>query len=220
TPTFTDTPTPSPTPTVTSTPSSALQVVQIFDPRGEMVRQLTGTLLFADPDRLTMTLSGFTPAPSGQGGSVTISLDGQVVAVWDGLDSLDHPVPNGVYQVLVEEKAGGESYFYSQNLSVEELSRPVGSSLTAWPNLAHEGDTIRFTAQIAGQPAQAPALLRIYSLSGELVRTIGFSGGQALWNLDNAGNRSVASGLYIALLAGQDAFGRPVHQSLRVMVIR
>jgi hypothetical protein len=209
------------TPTFTPSSSGIFQIVQIFDTRGELIRQLSGTNLYSNPSELTLYLSAFVPNSSGQGGSVTISLNQQVVAVWDTRDEKGRWVANGVYQVLVEEKSGANHYFYSQNISITTQSRASQASLNAAPNLAYSGDPVKFTGTIDGQPANAPTVIKIYTLFGELVCTLPLSGGQAIWNLENQANMSVASGLYFAVLDGLDSLnGRPIEKSVKIMVLR
>jgi hypothetical protein len=174
---------------------------------------LTGTVVFAHPDQLTLSL-----AVSGMG--ITVGLDQQTVAVWDERDSQGHLVPGGVYQVLVEEKAGADSYFYSQNVSVVLSGQAALAELKAAPNLAHSGDTILLTASIDGQPAGAPAVIKIYTLLGELIRTLPLNAGQVSWNLENSRNQPAASGLYIVTLDGVNVAGSRVYKSLPVAIIR
>ncbi len=152
---------------------------------------------------------------------MTISLDQQVVTVWDARDAQGHWVANGVYQILVEEKSGSNSYFYSQNISIMAQSQVSQSGLKAAPNLAYSGDQVHLTATIEGQPANAPAVIKIYTLFGELVRTLPLSGGQAVWDLQTRANASVASGLYFAVLDGVDSLtGRPIEKSVKIIVLR
>ncbi len=151
---------------------------------------------------------------------MTLSLNQQVVAVWNVEDSQGHLVPSGVYQILVEEKAGADSYFYSRNLSVVLSGQTGLVDLKAAPNLAHSGDTIHLTASIDGQPAAAPTVIKIYTLLGELIQTLPVNAGQASWNLENFQNKSVASGLYILALDGSDSAGSRVHKSLSVVILR
>ena len=54
------------------------------------------------------------------------------------------------------------------------------------------------------------ATIKIYTISGELVRTIVKSGNndKEQWDLKNAAGRQVASGLYLYLIQGEGAFKR------------
>lgn len=177
------------------------------------MRQITGTVVFAHPDQLTLSL-----ALSGMG--VTVALNQQAVAVWDERDGQGHLAPAGVYQVLVEEKSGADSYFYSENLSLVPSGQPASVALKAAPNVAHPGDLVHLTAAIDGQPANAPAVIKVYTLMGELIRVLPVHGGQADWNLETSSGRSMASGLYLVTLVGLDAEGREVHKSVSLVFIR
>jgi hypothetical protein len=209
------------TPSPTATAPAVSQIVEIFDTRGELIRQLTGTNLYPNPSELTLILSPFVPSASGQGGSVTVSLNQQVVTVWDIRDNHGHLVSNGVYQVLVEEKSGANSYFYSQNISIAAMGQTSKAVLKAAPNLVHSGDQVQLSATIDGQPAGAPAVIKIYTLFGELVRTLPISGGQATWNIQNHANAAVSSGLYFVVLDGVDGItGQPIEKSTEIVVLR
>jgi hypothetical protein len=209
------------TPSPTATAPAVSQIIEIFDTRGELIRQLTGTNLYPNPSELTLVLSPFVPSASGQGGSVTVSLNQQVVTVWDIRDNHGHLVSNGVYQVLVEEKSGANSYFYSQNISIVAMGQTSKAVLKAAPNLVHSGDQVQLSATIDGQPAGAPAVIKIYTLFGELVRTLPISGGQATWNIQNHANAAVSSGLYFVVLDGVDGItGQPIEKSTEIVVLR
>jgi hypothetical protein len=229
--TFTNTPVPptatntftntfTPTVTFSSTPGTTQQIVQIFDSRGELVRSLTGTNDYPNPSELTLSLSSFIPASSGAGGSVTISLNHQTVTVWDVRDDQGQWVPNGVYKIVVEEEAGGQNYYYSENVSVEPFFEPGGVNFKAAPNFAHSGDMVHFSVSYETAPADSRSRIKIYSLSGELLRNLPVANGQAVWNLENNGGLEIASGLYFALLDGVDVTtGLPVQKIDKILFL-
>jgi hypothetical protein len=101
----TTTQTPTGTPNGSSTPACGLQVVQILDDRGELVTTLCGNILFPAGTAYSASLSSFAPSPSALGGAITIYLDNQVVAVWNGMSSNGHLVPNGFYHFKITENA-------------------------------------------------------------------------------------------------------------------
>jgi PKD repeat protein len=72
-----------------------------------------------------------------------------------------------------------------------------------WRRDHHEGKNITFDQVPAG------STLRLFSVSGRLVRTLNNSGGGVVtWNLTNDGGDAVASGLYVYLIKTKDGSTR------------
>jgi len=195
--------------------------VRIYDERGELVQTLCGLLPAMGPQVPRLTLSDFTPAPSGNGGTLTLYLNGQVLAVWDATDKNGKLVSNGFYFLVVDQPlANGTQVELQRTVFVAPEGRTAPAQLTAWPNVVHGGGEVRLTAIIGTSPADGSDPIRIYSIGGELVRSLTPSNGQAVWDLTNGQGRSVASGLYLLVLDGTDASGDPVRQTIKVAILR
>jgi hypothetical protein len=151
-----------------------------------------------------MKLSNYQPAPNGAGGSVTIELNGQVVTVWDGKDSSGALVPNSFYHVvMLETTPDGKVVRLERDVLVlNDHASPI--SLVAQPNVAHPGDLVQIIASFAGVPADPASTIKIYAISGELVRPLAVSGGSATWDLRNSDGQFVVSGIYFVVLDGRD----------------
>jgi len=149
-------------------------------------------------------------------------LNGQLLVVWDVKDEKGTVVPNSFYHVLVE------SAFADGTKGISELDVYVGShgklstvQFTAHPNVAHAGDLIHISAAFGGSGADNRSLTRIYTVNGEKVRTLTFTGGQVSWDLTNDEGQAVASGLYLLCLEGLDELThQPVHKTIKVAVFR
>ncbi len=221
--TMTPTPTGSSTQTYSPTPNCQAEIVKIFDSRGELVRTICGADPFTNPASIVLGLSNFMPDKSGLGGQVTIYLNGVVIAVWDVKDSAGILVPNGYYQVLVEQNnPGGNQLSVSKDIYVGPNFLTSAAQLTAWPNVARPGTTVLFTAMIEGNLAGGKSVIKVYALTGELVNSLPISNGQAHWDLSDSSKVSVASGLYLAVLDGNGdtVTQTPVRKIVKVIVLK
>ena len=167
-----------------------------------------------------MSLSNFFPNLNGLGGIIEISLNGQIVATWDATNENGNWVPNGTYYFVSETTdSNGNKVIHKRGAFVMTFhSQAV--SLTALPNVAYPGETIHFFASFGASPADEMSSLKIYAVSGELVRVLTVSGGNAVWDLINRSGQMSASGIYLAVLDGTDpANGVPMRKTVKVMVI-
>lgn len=93
--------------------------------------------------------------------------------------------------------------------------------LSAQPNIAYFGGTIRLLATVEGNPVNGSHILKLYDTSKELVKTLDMSGGQAVWDLTNSVGQDVASGLYLIVLDTVDPqTGSPAQKVIKVVVLR
>ena len=135
-------------------------------------------------------------------------------ADFDGKADDTTVLAGGVYLVEVLSEKPGEASVRTQKLLTlaPEGSSPT-LSLVAAPNPARGKAVL-----IAWQPSSAVPQVRIYSLSGELVRDLGPQpASPALWDLKDGGGASVAGGLYL-VVAGLP--GERPRQVLKVAVVR
>ncbi len=88
--------------------------------------------------------------------------------------------------------------------------------LQAQPNWAASGGVIHLMAQVDGNAVDALGGLKLYTLSGELLRSLDLTGGQADWDLTNAQGSSVASGIYLVVLDARDSHGNPTRKVIKV----
>ena len=178
-----------------------------------------GSVSFPAGTAYSMTLSNFAPNPNGAGGSITILLNGQVVATWDATDSKGNLVPNSYYHFILQEHASdGSTVLLERDAFIAPYhNEPV--SLSAIPNVGRPGGTISFTASFAGTPADSQSKIRLYAVSGELVQSLTLSNGVVTWDLTNMNYQPVASGVYLAVLTGIDPTnGQKLYKISKILV--
>jgi len=182
---------------------------------------LCGGLLGPSPQPLDLSEPNFVPAPSGNGGAATLFVNGQAAGVWDGKDGKGRSVPEGFYQVQLEQPfSDGTSALLSASLRVSYTKAP-GVGLGATPNLAYSGGSFQFTASWAGAPPPDGTPLRVHAITGEKVRVLSLAGGVATWDLRNTAGREVASGVYLIRLEGPASGpSRTLSKTVKVIVLR
>lgn len=171
---------------------------------------------------LTFTLSNFQANANGSGGTLTLLLNGHTVAVWDGKDQNGNPVPSSFYHLILYQKfTDGSSAQMEKDVFIPTDTKTTGLQLSAAPNLARPGDTVQVTAVFGIAPADKRSSLKVYTVSGELVRNLPVSNGQAAWDLTNNQGSTVGSGVYLVVLDGVDVTnGAPAKKVIKVVVLR
>lgn len=167
-----------------------------------------------------MALSTFVPNPSGPGGTIQIFLNGQLVGIWDARDIKGTIVPNGYYHFVLEEKdaSGGKILMERDAYINAHHGEPI--ALSAAPNIAYAGGSIVFNGSLSGIPADGQSRIKVYTVGGELVKTLTPSGGSVTWDLSNGSQSPVASGVYLVVLEGKVGAGDKLHKIIKVLVIR
>ena len=191
----------------------------MYDASGEKVASFCGTGNFAAGTTFSMALSNFVPNPVGAGGSIAVNLNGQTIATWDVTGLNGKLVPNGFYHFVIQEHtAEGNTLFLERDAFLMPY-HGQDVSLSALPNIGHPGGVIQFVASFVGTLADGQSKIRIYAVSGELVQTLGIQSGTAAWDLSNIGHKTVASGIYLAVLDGVDPVsGQQARKIVKVMV--
>jgi hypothetical protein len=194
--------------------------VYVYDERGEKVAVVCGLSGFPGEGSYTIDISGYIPNSGGEGGTVTITLNGLAIAVWDCRDRNGNLVPNSFYHfVLFGHTPEGEEIVLETDAFIAP-HQGRSALLTARPNKAGAGDNILFSASFDGVPADGRSKIRIYTVAGELVRTIQVSNGTASWQLETADGTPVASGVYLAVLDGiNPTNGQKLQKIVKVMVV-
>jgi hypothetical protein len=196
--------------------------VSIFNSQGEWVTTLCGRLPPPAPRELNLTVSTFVPNPSGPGGTLTLFLDGQVMAVWDATDNGGKVMPNGFYHlVLTPTFTDGTQVALNRGVYVDPYSQTARVQMLVEPNFIHSEGTVQISAVVEGNPVQGAGVFRIYALNGELLRSLGAVNGQAAWDLTNREGQPVASGIYLIALNVMDPkTGSPANKTAKVLVLR
>jgi hypothetical protein len=205
--------------TVTPSATCGPQELRIYDERGEWIRTLCGTLPALAPGAVTFTASAFAPNLSGPGGLFTLYVNGQVFALWDAKDKAGKVVPNSFYHLVLKQRlADGAAVLLETDVYV--ASRDSTLSLSAVPNIARTGEVVRLNASFGSGPAPDGSPVKVYAVSGELVRTLALLGGQASWDLANDQGNPVSSGVYLFCLDVMDGEGRAVRRVVKAVVLR
>jgi hypothetical protein len=197
--------------------------VNIFDDRGELVRQLCGSGVFTGNGSLNLTFSPYQPLPETIGGSLAILVNGTVVAVWDSLNQQGNVVPNGFYQVqLIQNPNFSNQRLISMDVYIDSYHSITPIQLSASPNIISQGGVVIFNCLVQNLPAgPGNEPLRIYTLAGDLVKTLAWTNGQTSWNLTNLSGQTVASGLYLAAEETTDAFSpNKIHKIVKVLFFK
>jgi hypothetical protein len=196
-------------------------VVNVFDDRGELVANLCGNTTFPAGSTYSATLSAFVPSPSGLGGAITIYINSQPVAVWNGLDTKGQLVPNGFYHFsIVENTPDGNKVVMARDAFIATETGTSGLQMSARPNVAHTGDLVTILASFSGTPPDSQSKIRIYDVAGELLNTLSIMNGTATWNLKNQAGDILGTGVYFAVFDGNDPVsGNPVRKSVKVSFI-
>jgi hypothetical protein len=174
------------------------------------------------PQALKVTVSKFTPLTSSPGGTLTIYLNGQVVAVWDAKDMDGRVVPNGFYHMTLTQAFTDRSQeVLNFAVYVDPRSQVSSVNLVAQPNITHTDGNILFSGMVGGKPVSGANVFKVFTLNGELVKTLDAVNGQAVWNLTNLKGEKVASGLYLISLNVMDPLTwTPAHKTVKVVVLR
>lgn len=169
-----------------------------------------------------MAVSTFAPDPSAPGGTLTLTLNGKVMAVWDAMDHLGRVVPNGFYHLVITQAlADGTQVVLNRAVYVNPHAQKAQIQLSAYPNLVSSGAPVQVSASVEGNPAEGADLIKIYAMNGELLKTLDLVNGQAVWDLTNKEGKQVASGLYFIVFDVLDPATRAeAHKAVKVVVLR
>lgn len=168
-----------------------------------------------------MSLSSYAPNPSGTGGNIKVYLNGQLIGDWNGLDTTGTPVPNGFYHFVLEEHdRNGNIVILARDAYIDTNGDQPAVQFAAMPNVAHTGETVQFYASFAGISADGQSTIKMYSVAGELIKTLTFANGKTSWDTTNNSLQQVASGVYLAVLDGVDpTSAQKSHKVVKVMVL-
>jgi flagellar hook assembly protein FlgD len=196
--------------------------VSIFNSQGEWITTLCGNLPPQSPLNLDLTVSNFTATASAPGGSLTLTLNGKVMVVWNATDSKGKVVPNGFYHLVITQAlTDGTQIALNRGVYVNPYSQKAQIQLVAYPNLVTSNATVQITAMLEGSPADGTGLVRVYALNGERVKTLDVVNGQAAWDLTNEEGQQVGSGLYFIGFDVMDPkTGADAHKIVKVVVLR
>jgi hypothetical protein len=198
-------------------------VINIFDNRGELIRQLCGTGNFPGNVPLGLTFGAYQPLAGAVGGLLSIRVNGREVAVWDSTNQSSNLVPNGFYQIqVIQNHNFSNSTLASGDVYVDPYHSQPSIQLSASPNIVWEGTGVLFRSLIQHSPAgPGDDPLRIFTLTGELITTLPWFNGQTSWEMINNSGQKVASGLYLAVQAATDAYsGRKIQKIVKVLFLK
>jgi hypothetical protein len=104
----------------------------------------------------------------------------------------------------------------TETVTVLSSSQPTADSLQVIPNPAVGPGPV----EIRLPAGNAGALVRIHTVSGELVRRMDVAGDAALWDLRDQQGRAVTAGLYLVLVESQGPDGRRQRSLGRFVLLR
>jgi flagellar hook assembly protein FlgD len=174
------------------------------------------------PGGLQLSISSLSLNTTGPGGTLTFSLNGQVVASWDTTDTRGNIVPNGFYHFIITQSfSDGTQTVMERSLYIAPHSQTAQIQLSALPNIAHSNDTIHLTGVLEGSPVNGPGVIKIYDITQQLLKTLDMSNGQVDWDVTDKAGQKLASGLYFIVLDVTDPVtGSEAHKIVKVVVLR
>jgi hypothetical protein len=174
------------------------------------------------PPSLNLAVLAFVSGTSGPGGSLTLTLNGQVLAVWDATDSRGQVVPNGFYHlILTQTFTDGTQIVLNRGVYVDPYSQATEAQMLVGPNVVHPGATVEVSGQVEGNPVEGAGVFKVYALDGELLKTLDAVNGQASWDLTTREGKQVASGLYLIVMNVMDPkTNSPATKTAKVAVLR
>jgi flagellar hook assembly protein FlgD len=188
----------------------------VYNEAGEAARHLTSTWSgpIADVTEARLTASVISPTNGMSEGVTTTSVmsGNTVLAVWDGRNDSGNIVNNGQYyiEVKVDDGKGDHSKL---NLAVAVLSkRSDGSTIVVRPNLLTPDHPV---GTIEGGVLGGTVHVKVYTITGSLVKTLNGLSGTGVVQVDSA---SMASGFYILVGEVRDASG-DLKQNFRAKVL-
>ena len=155
----------------------------------------------------------WSPQPYDPGKGPLLLSDGAWSFSYDGKDGSGAVLRNGVYLLVLDSRQGSTVTKTQAEVTVIG-NGGVAVTLMAGPNPLRGGAD---TVTIAWQPAAQPVELKVYSLYGGLVASLGVQTSPAMWNLRSAGGAPAADGVYLitARVPGQRS-----PQCFKLMVAR
>lgn len=128
-------------------------------------------------------------------------------------------VPNSYYHFVMRENAGtGNTVLLERDAFIAPFHGDL-VSLTALPNVCHAGDVVNISASFSGTPADGQSTIRVYAVSGELIRNLSIANGVTTWDLRGANSQTVASGIYLLVLEGiNPTSGQKSYKITKVLV--
>ena len=210
--------------TATSTPALGCgsESVSIFDAQGEWVATVCGMLPPMAPCVLNLGVSNFIPDPSGPGGTLALTLNGQPLASWNATDHNGRVVPNGFYQLVVTQAfTDGTSSVLERSVYVSPYTHISPVQMAVQPNFVANGGPVRLSAVVGGNPVQGSHVFKVYAVDGELMRALDAVNGQATWDLTSLSGEKVGSGLYLVALDMKDPqTGIPLQKAVKLVILR
>jgi len=179
------------------------------------VREIQASVPVDASNGLNFNIGTFTPAVSGDGGSVTVYLNGLGIANWDGFDSGGSPVPNGVYHVVLDyHSADGSVSTFAGNVAVAARLMPNQLTFELHPNHVRSGDKVEVWASFGGIGADAQSRIKVYNTADELVGKFTVSAGRGSWN-----TQGLSAGIYLLVLEGvQPGTGLKLHRVVKLLI--
>ena len=198
--------------------------INIYNSAGELVRRLQSS----DLTNTNISLSVKDVVQVGKNSApVNIEYAAGSIISWDGLNSQGSTVESGVYEIQVEIKtAQGFSVMATKSVTILNAG---GSGIITdekiYPNpVILTGDTavsfvtIKWLTASTGQ-----ATIQIYTISGELVKSIDTSIAAGMvgiqWDLKASGGGRVSNGMYIAVIHLKKVSGESEVKKIKMTVI-
>ena len=195
----------------------ATATLRIYNEAGELVWTSRVSGLALDQSEVEVQGSVVDPSlPAGSPGS-TLNVElGTLNVVWSGVDQQGHSLANGEYLLEITLESGGESSVITETVTVLSQSQMANGKLQMSPNPAAGNGPVALRVAAGSLGGTA----RVYTVSGELLRRLDFSGDNASWDLRDTRGSLVSAGLYLILVESQGAKGLIENTLGRLVILR
>ena len=197
--------------------SESSATVRIYNEAGEIVfsRQYSAISL----QQSEVQILGNVVDPSLPDGSPGSTLDirlGTLDVLWSGRDLNGRVLANGEYLVEISLQNGSETSVISDTITVLNSLHPPDDDIQLNPNpiVGNAPLDIRVQAGASG------GVIRVFTVSGELVARFRFLGDNASWDLRDRQGSLVTAGLYLVLAEIELPEGSNAKAVTRLVVLR
>lgn len=191
---------------------SVMQVEQyvellVYNSAGEIVydyKQYTTA-----PNNVTLQLADIIPVQKSGNNNIQVVYGPGLTDYinWNGLNSNGVAVGSGTYEVkIISRTLEGTEVTASKTVIVLSEGSKYLDNIKAYPN-PYTGTGVLTFAWTSSYPGRI--IIRVYNISGELVRTLGgdLAAGSLTWDCTTGAGNSVSQGYYVAVLTSTDTQG-------------
>jgi flagellar hook assembly protein FlgD len=139
---------------------------------------------------------------------------------WSGRDENGRPLANGSYLVEIHIQDGTTESLITETVTVLSSGQQAAGSLQLLPNPVAPSSSGSGSVDIRLPAGTVLARIKVYTVSGELVRRLDLVGDNASWDLKDSSGSAVSAGLYMILAESVSAGGWRAPSLGRLIVLK